>query len=88
MAAAAAPGIPASARKLVQSLKEIVNCPDAEIYAALKECDMDPDATVNRLLTQGFFCSYFLPSVLDLFPLCFFFVLVQKKLLLFVAKIC
>lgn len=65
VAAAAAPGIPASARKLVQSLKEIVNCPEAEIYATLKECDMDPDATVNRLLTQGFFSSYFLPSVLD-----------------------
>ncbi|XP_078167979.1 uncharacterized protein LOC144562640 isoform X2 [Carex rostrata] len=55
VAAAAAPGIPASARKLVQSLKEIVNCPDAEIYATLKECDMDPDATVNRLLTQDTF---------------------------------
>jgi hypothetical protein len=53
--AAAAPGIPASARKLVQSLKEIVNCSDAEIYATLKECDMDPDATVNRLLTQDTF---------------------------------
>lgn len=55
MAAAAAPGIPASARKLVQSLKEIVNSPEAEIYATLKECDMDPDATVNRLLTQDTF---------------------------------
>ncbi|KAJ4797609.1 RNA polymerase II degradation factor-like protein (DUF1296) [Rhynchospora pubera] len=55
VAAAAASGIPASARKMVQSLKEIVNCPEAEIYATLKECDMDPDAAVNRLLTQDTF---------------------------------
>lgn len=65
-AAATASGIPASARKLVQSLKEIVNCPEAEIYATLKECDMDPDATVNRLLTQGLFCPSF-------FSICSFF---------------
>ncbi|XP_072967146.1 uncharacterized protein [Typha angustifolia] len=47
--------IPAAARKLVQSLKEIVNSPDAEIYAMLKECDMDPDEAVNRLLSQDTF---------------------------------
>ena len=34
--------MPASARKLVQGLKEIVNRPDAEIYAALRECGMTP----------------------------------------------
>jgi hypothetical protein len=45
--------VPASARKLVQGLKEIVNRPDAEIYAALRECDMDPDEAVSRLLSQG-----------------------------------
>ncbi|KAK6917235.1 GBF-interacting protein 1, N-terminal [Dillenia turbinata] len=45
-------GIPASARKLVQSLKEIVNCSEQEIYAMLKECDMNPDDAVNRLLSQ------------------------------------
>ncbi|KAJ4822039.1 hypothetical protein Tsubulata_001621 [Turnera subulata] len=45
-------GIPAGSRKMVQSLKEIVNCPEAEIYATLKECNMDPNEAVNRLLTQ------------------------------------
>ncbi|KAK6154872.1 hypothetical protein DH2020_009120 [Rehmannia glutinosa] len=35
--------IPAGARKVVQSLKEIVNCPEAEIYATLKDCNMDPN---------------------------------------------
>ncbi|CAN1150275.1 GBF-interacting protein 1, partial [Linum perenne] len=44
--------IPAGSRKVVQSLKEIVNCPEAEIYATLKECNMDPNEAVNRLLTQ------------------------------------
>ncbi|KAI4370981.1 hypothetical protein MLD38_019265 [Melastoma candidum] len=44
--------IPAGARKIVQSLKEIVNCPEQEIYAALKECNMDPNEAVNRLLSQ------------------------------------
>ncbi|CAL4962225.1 unnamed protein product [Urochloa decumbens] len=47
--------VPASARKLVQGLKEIVNRPDAEIYAALRECGMDPDEAVSRLLTQDTF---------------------------------
>lgn len=47
--------IPASSKKMVQSLKEIVNCPEHEIYAMLKECDMDPNDTVNRLLSQGVF---------------------------------
>uniref|UniRef100_A0A7N0ZY14 GBF-interacting protein 1 N-terminal domain-containing protein n=2 Tax=Kalanchoe fedtschenkoi TaxID=63787 RepID=A0A7N0ZY14_KALFE len=44
--------IPAASRKVVQSLKEIVNCPEAEIYATLRECNMDPNEAVNRLLTQ------------------------------------
>ncbi|KAI4312306.1 hypothetical protein MLD38_037129 [Melastoma candidum] len=44
--------IPAGARKIVQSLKEIVNCPEQEIYTALKECNMDPNEAVNRLLSQ------------------------------------
>ncbi|CAN0853856.1 GBF-interacting protein 1 [Linum grandiflorum] len=44
--------IPAGSRKVVQSLKEIVNCPEVEIYATLKECNMDPNEAVNRLLTQ------------------------------------
>ncbi|XP_022715633.1 uncharacterized protein LOC111274899 isoform X2 [Durio zibethinus] len=44
--------IPAGSRKMVQSLKEIVNCPEPEIYAMLKECNMDPNEAVNRLLSQ------------------------------------
>ncbi|KAK7840857.1 gbf-interacting protein 1 [Quercus suber] len=46
--------IPASSRKMVQSLKEIVNnlCTEQEIYFTLKECNMDPDEAVNRLLSQ------------------------------------
>uniref|UniRef100_A0A1J3CXQ0 GBF-interacting protein 1 N-terminal domain-containing protein n=1 Tax=Noccaea caerulescens TaxID=107243 RepID=A0A1J3CXQ0_NOCCA len=44
--------IPSGSRKMVQSLKEIVNCPEAEIYAVLKDCNMDPNEAVNRLLSQ------------------------------------
>jgi hypothetical protein len=52
-------GIPAASRKMVQSLKEIVNCPEPEIYAMLKECNMDPNEAVNRLLSQGLFFCFF-----------------------------
>ncbi|KAJ0449096.1 putative GBF-interacting protein [Helianthus annuus] len=46
--------IPSASRKMVQSLKEIVKgVSDAEIYVALKECNMDPNEAVNCLLTQG-----------------------------------
>ncbi|KAE8656167.1 hypothetical protein F3Y22_tig00117005pilonHSYRG00026 [Hibiscus syriacus] len=45
-------GIPAGSRNMVQSLKEIVNCPEPEIYSMLKECNMDPNEAVNRLLSQ------------------------------------
>ncbi|KAM7500633.1 hypothetical protein LguiA_025047 [Lonicera macranthoides] len=44
--------IPSASRKMVQSLKEIVNCPEPEIYATLKECNMDPNEAVSRLLSQ------------------------------------
>ncbi|KAF3543635.1 hypothetical protein DY000_02001803 [Brassica cretica] len=45
--------IPSGSRKMIQSLKEIVNCcPEAEIYAVLKDCNMDPNEAVNRLLSQ------------------------------------
>lgn len=44
--------IPEASRKMVRSLKEIVGCPEAEIYAMLKECAMDPNEAVNRLLSQ------------------------------------
>ncbi|KAL5231018.1 hypothetical protein ABZP36_029794 [Zizania latifolia] len=54
-AAAAAGPVPAASRKLVQSLKEIVNRPEAEIYSALRDCGMDPDEAVSRLLSQDTF---------------------------------
>ncbi|XP_074577911.1 uncharacterized protein LOC141834449 [Curcuma longa] len=47
--------IPSGSRKLVQSLKEIVNCSEAEIYAMLRECNMDPNEAVHRLLSQDTF---------------------------------
>ncbi|KAL3833735.1 hypothetical protein ACJIZ3_008471 [Penstemon smallii] len=47
--------IPAGSRKMVQSLKEIINCTEAEIYATLKDCNMDPNEAVNRLLSQDTF---------------------------------
>lgn len=54
-------GIPAGSRKMVQSLKEIVNnYTELEIYAALKECNMDPNEAVNRLISQGTISVYFL----------------------------
>ncbi|XP_043689079.1 uncharacterized protein LOC122640044 isoform X2 [Telopea speciosissima] len=49
------PSIPATSRKMVQSLKEIVNYPEHEIYAMLKECNMDPNEAVQRLLSQDTF---------------------------------
>ncbi|ESW31528.1 hypothetical protein PHAVU_002G245500 [Phaseolus vulgaris] len=46
-------GIPPASRKMVQSLKEIVsNIPEHEIYATLKDCNMDPNEAVSRLLSQ------------------------------------
>ncbi|GFS43209.1 PDI-like 2-3 [Actinidia rufa] len=41
-----AQSIPGVARKMVQSLKEIVNCPETEIYAMLKDYNMDPNETI------------------------------------------
>ncbi|KAL6578324.1 hypothetical protein OROMI_010652 [Orobanche minor] len=46
--------IPSGSRKVAESLKEIVNNFEAEIYVALKECNMDPNEAVNRLLCQVF----------------------------------
>ncbi|XP_028755797.1 uncharacterized protein LOC114715169 isoform X2 [Neltuma alba] len=46
-------GVPSASRKVVQSLKEIVsNFPEHEIYAMLRECNMDPNEAVSRLLSQ------------------------------------
>ncbi|XVF60745.1 hypothetical protein PTKIN_Ptkin08bG0072900 [Pterospermum kingtungense] len=49
--------IPASMKKVVQNLKEIVsnNCTDLEIYAILRDCNMDPNDAVQRLLSQDTF---------------------------------
>ncbi|CAN7031521.1 unnamed protein product [Brassica rapa subsp. trilocularis] len=55
-------GSKGSVRKMIQSLKEIVNCSDSEIYTMLVECHMDPNETVIRLISQGFFSSFFFPS--------------------------
>ncbi|KAB2610870.1 hypothetical protein D8674_018902 [Pyrus ussuriensis x Pyrus communis] len=46
----AAAQFPPTTRKIIQSLKEIVNCPEPEIYSVLKECNMDPSDAVQRLL--------------------------------------
>ncbi|XVF58519.1 hypothetical protein PTKIN_Ptkin07bG0072500 [Pterospermum kingtungense] len=42
---------------MVQNLKEIVNnnCTNSEIYAVLRDCNMDPDDAVQRLLSQDTF---------------------------------
>ena len=43
-----------SKRKMIQNLKEVVTkCTDSEIYAVLKECNMDPNDAVNRLISLG-----------------------------------
>lgn len=47
--------IPAGTKKMVQSLKEIVDCTEQEIYATLKDCGMDPNEAVNRLILQDNF---------------------------------
>lgn len=62
----------AKVRKTIQSIKEIVgNHSDADIYVALKETNMDPNETTQKLLNQGWGHSVFLSSTLLLF--CFFF---------------
>ncbi|KAE9598411.1 putative GBF-interacting protein [Lupinus albus] len=47
--------VPEIAKKVVRNLKEIVNGTEQEIYAVLKECDMDPNRAVERLLAQDTF---------------------------------
>lgn len=45
--------IPASVRKIIQDIKEIAgNHSDEEIYAMLKDCNMDPNETAQKLLFQ------------------------------------
>lgn len=55
---AAESAVPVAAEKVVQSVKEIVDCTEHEIYAVLEECDMDVNRTVEKLLSQGFVCSF------------------------------
>ncbi|KAG8069293.1 hypothetical protein GUJ93_ZPchr0005g14497 [Zizania palustris] len=46
--------IPPASRKLVQDLMGILaDRSEAEIYATLLECGMDPDVAVERLISQG-----------------------------------
>lgn len=69
-------GIPVASRKMVLSLKEIVdNSTELEIYTMLKDCNMDPNETVNRLLAQGprFFTLFHCVAVKLLFLFFFFF---------------
>jgi len=47
--------IPPSAMEVVRSLKEIVENSEDEIYAMLKECNMDLNETAQRLLNQANF---------------------------------
>ncbi|KAA8526206.1 hypothetical protein F0562_008055 [Nyssa sinensis] len=47
--------VPAKWRKTVEDMKEIVNCSVEEIYAMLEECGMDPNAAIQRLLSQDAF---------------------------------
>ena len=54
--------IPIDIEKMIADIKEItVNPSREEIYAMLKECSMDPNETIQKLLLQGiiFFYSYF-----------------------------
>lgn len=61
--------LPARVRKTIQSIKEIVgNHSDADIYTTLKETNMDPNETAQKLLNQGFF-----------FFLFFFFILCSSR---------
>lgn len=50
----------AGVRKTIQSIKEIVgNHSDADIYVTLKETNMDPNETAQKLLNQGLFTINF-----------------------------
>lgn len=49
--------IPNSVKKMIQNIKEIAgNHSEEEIYVMLKECNMDPNETAQKLLFQGVFC--------------------------------
>lgn len=71
--------VPQGVRKAVQRLKEIVNCPESEIYFVLKECNMDPNEAVQRLLTQGCYAFRFLFHCLLLLIFCLMEALIFRK---------
>lgn len=51
----------AGVREILESIKEVVgNHSDADIYVALKETNMDPNETAQKLLNQGVFFDPFL----------------------------
>ncbi|KAL6530325.1 hypothetical protein OROHE_014678 [Orobanche hederae] len=52
--------IPSGSRKVVESLKEIVNCSEAEIYATLKECNITRPPIVCSI--KGFLKEEFIGS--------------------------
>ncbi|WVY95071.1 hypothetical protein V8G54_034159 [Vigna mungo] len=56
---AAESAMPVATEKVVQSVKEIVDCTEHEIYAVLEECDMDVNRAVEKLLSQGFALRYY-----------------------------
>ena len=54
MAAGGRVSIPVGARRTVADIKEIAGGhTDEEVYAMLRECNMDPNETAQRLLLQG-----------------------------------
>ena len=70
--------IPSTARKVIHDLKEIINntnVSDEEIYSVLRDCNMDPNETVQKLLNQGMLWRnrFFLRLVMwfDVLPLLF-----------------
>lgn len=47
--------IPSPVKKVIRNIREVISDQynDSEIYAALRECDMDPNDAVQHLLSQG-----------------------------------
>ena len=65
-----AAAIPPASRKLVQGLKGILtDRSEAEIYATLLDCGMDPDVAGERLISQGIIApGFWRPSSPRLLP--------------------
>ena len=58
--------IPIDIGKMIDDIKEItVNPSREEIYAMLKECSMDPNETIQKLLLQGIIFFFPLLSLFD-----------------------